>query len=73
MARQKLLRRSVALIIVNYRKGYAAEDRQKTIEGVNDGLINHMITQIFSLKDTKSAHKAVESGKIIGNIVVQID
>ncbi len=55
----------------------SAEDRRMTTEGVNKmiamGQIKHAITKTFSLEDTASAHKTVESGKGIGNIVVRID
>ena len=54
----------------------SAEDRQKTIAGLNkmiaSGQVHHAIAQAFSLEDTASAHQAVESGKVIGNVVVRI-
>ncbi|MBL4802037.1 MAG: NADPH:quinone reductase [Emcibacter sp.] len=53
------------------------EDRLKTIEGLNKmiagGHVKHAVTQTFSLENTASAHKAVESGKIIGNVIVRIE
>lgn len=54
----------------------ADEARNKTIKGVNElissGKIKHMITETYSIEDTVLAHKAVESGKVIGNVVVKI-
>lgn len=53
----------------------SAADRQKTILGVNKmiatGRVRHAIAQIFNLKDTACAHKAVECGKTRGNIVIR--
>ena len=52
-------------------------DRQKTVDGLNalleGGKVSHAIAQEFAMKDTASAHLAVESGKVIGNVVVKID
>ncbi len=51
-------------------------DRQKTIQGVNKmiagGNIKHAVTRTFPLEDAASAHKAVESNKINGNVVVRV-
>ncbi len=50
--------------------------RDMTVNGVNELIasddINHAITKTFSIEDTAGAHKAVESGNIIGNVVVNI-
>jgi NADPH:quinone reductase len=52
------------------------EARQATIDGVNKMIANprmiHAITEIHDLSDTARAHEAVESGEVIGNVVVQI-
>jgi NADPH2:quinone reductase len=52
------------------------EARQSTIAGVNEMIGNakliHAITETYDLSDIANAHKAVESGKVIGNVVVQI-
>jgi len=52
------------------------EARQATIDGVNEMIANpkmtHAITETYQLSDTASAHKVIESGKVIGNVVVQI-
>ncbi|WP_417451110.1 NADPH:quinone reductase [Kordiimonas sp.] len=52
-------------------------DRQKTVEGINklleSGKVTHAIANEFSIEDTAGAHLAVESGAVIGNIVVTID
>ncbi len=52
------------------------EARDMTVNGVNECIkgpsFKHMITEVYSLEDTAKAHKAVESGKLIGNVVVKI-
>ena len=52
------------------------EARQSTTAGVNEMIGNakliHAITETYDLSDIANAHKAVESGKVIGNVVVQI-
>ncbi|MDG1709153.1 MAG: NADPH:quinone reductase [Emcibacteraceae bacterium] len=52
------------------------EARKMTVDGVNEMISNndvkHMVTQSFSLNETFKAHEAVESGNVIGNVVVKI-
>lgn len=54
----------------------ADDARKMTIDGVNkliaDNNIKHMVTESYPIEDTAKAHKAVESGKVIGNVVVTI-
>ena len=51
--------------------------RKMTVEGVNTMIANpemkHAVTETYTLGDTASAHKAVENGAVIGNVVVNID
>lgn len=52
------------------------QERTMACDRVNaaleQGALTHEITQSFSLSDTVSAHEAVESGTIIGNVVVTV-
>jgi NADPH2:quinone reductase len=50
--------------------------RKKVIEGLSNGLNNdslkHMISKSFSLDEIVEAHKTMEDGSLIGNIVINI-
>lgn len=52
-------------------------DRRMTVDGLNalltGGKVTHAVTDAYNLVNTNVAHKAVESGKVIGNVVVTID
>lgn len=52
------------------------EARKMTVDGVNEMLARpemvHAITQTHSLENSAAAHMAVESGSVIGNVVIQI-
>jgi NADPH2:quinone reductase len=42
-------------------------------EALGKGVLTHPIAARFALADTASAHKAVESGSLIGNVIVTIN
>jgi NADPH:quinone reductase len=52
------------------------EDRQSAIGELNamlrDGTLTHTIGARFPLDEIAAAHEAVESGKVIGNVIVEI-
>lgn len=48
----------------------AAEDIVRALE---EGALTHLIAGRFPLSDLAAAHEAVESGKMIGNVVVDIE
>ena len=52
-------------------------DRNKINEGITDALTDHalnpIIAESFSLTDITDAHKAVEAGSVIGNVIITID
>jgi NADPH2:quinone reductase len=52
------------------------QDRQTAIaeltKMLEDGALKHSIGARFPLKDIVAAHEAVESGKVIGNVVVDV-
>ncbi|WND03876.1 NADPH:quinone reductase [Temperatibacter marinus] len=52
------------------------EARALTVNGVNecikDPSFKHMITEVYPFEKTAEAHKAVESGTLIGNVVVKV-
>ena len=39
---------------------------------LNENSLKHMVTKTFSIDDIIEAHEAMESGNIIGNIVVEV-
>tara|TARA_B100001109_G_C18838231_1_gene463055 strand:- start:304 stop:1284 length:981 start_codon:yes stop_codon:yes gene_type:complete len=51
-------------------------DRKKVVNGISNALsqdaIDHMIAKSYSFDKVVSAHEAIESGSVIGNIVVAI-
>ncbi|MGI9306096.1 MAG: zinc-binding dehydrogenase, partial [Gammaproteobacteria bacterium] len=63
---------AVIKTIFIYKIGKAA--RQKTIKQIAEiePRLTHAVAGIFPLKETQKAHEAVESGKQIGNVVVEI-
>ena len=52
-------------------------DRNKINEGITAALTDHalnpIIAESFSLTDITDAHKAVEAGSVIGNVIITID
>ena len=52
------------------------EDRKKIIKGLtqalNENALKHLIAQKFSMDDIVDAHESMESGSVIGNIVIEI-
>ncbi len=52
-------------------------NRKQTVDGLNklleSGQIKHAIAEEFPLEETAAAHLAVETGKVIGNVVVTIE
>ncbi|WP_417624899.1 NADPH:quinone reductase [Paremcibacter congregatus] len=54
----------------------SGQDRANTIAGVNrlmsEESVKHAVAETYDLEATISAHQAVESGKVIGNVVVNI-
>ncbi len=52
------------------------EDRKKIIKGLtralNENALKHLIAQKFSMDDVVAAHESMESGSVIGNIVIEI-
>jgi NADPH2:quinone reductase len=53
-----------------------AEDRRACVaeltQMLGDGALKHSIGARFSLEDVAAAHEAVEGGKVIGNVVVEM-
>ena len=51
-------------------------DRSSIINGLNramdDGALQHLVTQTYALDEIIDAHESMESNQVIGNIVVQI-
>lgn len=41
-------------------------------EAMNDGALNHVITESYALDDIIDAHQSMESNQVIGNIVINI-
>ncbi|MGB0657923.1 MAG: NADPH:quinone reductase [Gammaproteobacteria bacterium] len=41
-------------------------------EAMNDGALNHIITESYALDDIIDAHQSMESNQVIGNIVINI-
>ena len=41
-------------------------------EAMNDGALNHIITESYALDDIIDAHQSMESNQVIGNIVIKI-
>ena len=52
-------------------------DRNKINEGITAALTDHalnpIIAESFALTDITDAHKAVEAGSVIGNVIITID
>ena len=50
--------------------------RKELINGLskmlNENSLKHMVTKTFSIDNIIEAHEAMESGNIIGNIVVEV-
>ena len=50
--------------------------REQTVATLNNylrsGVLKHAVAQTFSLDEIAAAHEAVESGKVIGNVVLKI-
>lgn len=55
----------------------SAGERARVIDRLNralgEGALHHAIAQRFALGDTARAHEAVESGALIGNVVIEVD
>lgn len=53
------------------------DERKRAIRQINTALradrLKHAIAARFTLQDTREAHLAVESGRMVGNVVVDID
>ncbi|WP_459616135.1 NADPH:quinone reductase [Bordetella sp. 2513F-2] len=51
-------------------------DRQRAIDRVQalmqDGRLEHQVGAVYALDDIVSAHEAVESGRVLGNVVVSL-
>ena len=39
---------------------------------MNDGALQHLVTQSYALDEIIDAHESMESNKVIGNIVIDI-
>jgi NADPH2:quinone reductase len=55
----------------------SAQDRKAAIDGLTalleQGRLLHAVGQRFRLDDIAAAHEAVEGGKVIGNVLVDLD
>jgi NADPH2:quinone reductase len=53
------------------------EDRRAAIQELTtllqDGVLKHSVGARFRLRDVATAHEAVESGKVVGNVVLDVD
>ena len=53
------------------------EDRRAAIQELTtllqDGVLKHSVGARFRLRDIAAAHEAVESGKVVGNVVLDVD
>jgi NADPH2:quinone reductase len=53
------------------------EERAQTIadltRAMEQGTLRHAVAASFPLDDIAAAHEAVESGKVMGNVVIEIE
>ena len=59
-------------LIYSIEKKFREEILNGLSELLNQNSLKHMISQTYSIEDVASAHKAIESGSVIGNIVIEI-
>jgi NADPH:quinone reductase len=54
-----------------------ADERQQTLadltRAMEQGALRHAVAKTFPLSEIAAAHEAVESGQVMGNVVVEID
>ncbi|TNE61053.1 MAG: NADPH:quinone reductase [Alphaproteobacteria bacterium] len=54
----------------------SGRDRTRVVDGLNglleSGRVSHAIAETYALPETAAAHRAVESGRVMGNVVVTI-
>ena len=59
-------------LIYSIEKKYREEILNGLSKLLNQNSLKHMISQTYSIDDIVSAHEAMESGSVIGNIVIEI-
>ena len=59
-------------LIYSIEKKFREEILNGLSELLNQNSLKHIISQTYSINDVVSAHKAIESGSVIGNIVIEI-
>ena len=59
-------------LIYSIEKKFREEVLNGLSELLNQNSLKHMISQTYSIDDIVSAHEAMESGSVIGNIVIEI-
>ena len=59
-------------LIYSIEKKFREEILNGLSELLNQNSLKHMISQTYSIDDIVSAHEAMESGSVIGNIVIEI-
>ena len=59
-------------LIYSIEKKFREEILNGLSELLNQNSLKHMISQTYSIDDVVNAHEAMESGSVIGNIVIEI-
>ena len=59
-------------LIYSIEKKFREEILNGLSKLLNQNSLKHMISQTYSIDDIVSAHEAMESGSVIGNIVIEI-
>jgi len=59
-------------LIYSIEKKFREEILNRLSELLNQNSLKHMISQTYSIDDIVNAHVAMESGSVIGNIVIEI-
>ena len=59
-------------LIYSIEKKFREEILNGLSKLLNQNSLKHMISQTYSIEDIVSAHEAMESGSVIGNIVIEI-
>jgi NADPH2:quinone reductase len=70
-----MLNHTTVHMLLVYRLSDAQRQRVRTLinDALEAGVLRHSVGARFALTDTAKAHIAVESGAVIGNVVVDVD
>ena len=61
-----------AFLIYSINQNFRKELINGLSKMLNENSLKHMVTKTFSIDNIIEAHEAMESGNIIGNIVVEV-